>query len=418
MEWAPEILSVNDRLLLLAVCDSESRGEDAATLLSQEQVDWEQLGRDSGGNRCDSFVAELLSHPSLRSHLEPERAADWRARGMLSVFRMETALMRVRDLGKAFHAAGISMLAYKGVDFQLRCYSSERPRGFGDIDILVAPSDAERAAACLAAAGYHHVDRQKPLAYYRNFHLHAVYRHPRQPWPVELHWALDSPFAAGLDPTALILRAARSSAELGPSVLRASPIDALALMCIHLDKHLGHAAWLPGASVRLKAVLIESGLIWLVDIVRWLQQHSAPYSPDQIVERMRQLGAEQSYIVALRLASDLEPKTLPTWVAQQTARMPRRIPLIVRLIYPDLARRRAVDGAAEKRRMRLLTMSQLGGFRPLRLLQFLLPAARIPLTPRTPIAARVVGAARRGGLLLANTLALAQATVRERWGRR
>ena len=414
MERSTDILSATDRLLLLAVRDSETRGEDAARLLAQENVAWKGLSRDSGMNRVDSFVADLFAHPSVRPRLAPGHAADWRARGMLGVFRMELAQKRVGDLGNAMQTAGIGMLAYKGVDFQLRCYSSERPRGFSDIDILVAPGDVERAAACLEAAGYYPADRQKPLAYYRRFHLHAVYQHPRHPWPIELHWALDGPFSAGLDPTPLILGAAESTSELGPGVLRPSSIDALALMCIHLDKHLSQAAWLPDASARLKAVIMESGLVWLLDIVRWMRQYAAAYSPDEILERMRQLDAERSYIIALRLADDLEPEALPTRASQQAARTPRRVPLIVRLIYPDLARGRAVDAAGEQRRAALYTMSQRGGFRPIRVLQHLLPAGRIPVESRVPIEARVLGAARRASLLVENAWALARATARER----
>ena len=417
MVWSTDILSVTDRFLLLAVRDSKTRGEDAARLVAQEDFVWTDLSRDSGRNRVDSFVADLLAHPSVSPRLAPDLAASWRARGMLGVFRMEAAQKRVRELGAAMQTAGVGMLAYKGVDFQLRCYSGERPRGFSDIDILVATGDVERAAACLEAEGYRPADR-KPLAYYRRFHLHAVYRHRSHPWPVELHWALDGPLTVGLDPGSLILGAAESSCELGLGVLRPSSLDALALMCGHLDKHLGHAAWLPDESARLKAVIADAGLIWLLDIVRWMRQHAAAHSPDEILERMRQLGGERSYILALRLADDLEPEALPTWASQQAARMSRRVPLIVRLIYPDLARGRAVDRAGEERRNTLYTMWQGGGFRPIRVLQFVLPAGRIPVESRVPLGVRALRAARRASLLVENVWVLARATARERRERR
>ena len=417
MKRSADILSITDQLLLLAVRESKTKAEDARRLLEQADVDWDGLSRDSGQNRVDSFVADLLAHPSLQKHLAPDRAADWRARGMLGVFRMEIFHKRIGDLGSALQNAGVDMLAYKGIDFQLRCYSSEQPRGFSDIDILVAPRDVDSAAACLEMAGYYPADGRKTLDYYRRFHLHAVYRHTRHPWPIELHWALDAPLGTGFDSAALILGAAESSSELGPGVLRPRSIDALALMCTHLEKHLAHAPWLPDASARLKAVIMGSGLIWLLDIVRWMRRHAKATSADDVLERMRELGAERSYILALRLAADLEPQALPAW-ALHAALTSRRVPLIARLIYPDLSRGRAATAAGEKRRTVLYAPRPQWGFRPIRVLQVLLPAGRVPVESTVPIRTRVHRAARRTCLIGANAWALARTHAHNRRGRR
>ena len=108
-------------------------------------------------------------------------------------------------------------------------------------------------------------------------------------------------------------------------------------------------------------------------------------------------------------------ESLPTWAAQLA--VPRGIPLIVRLIYPDLARGRAVNDAGTQRRRVLLTMWRRGGFRPIRVLQLVLPEGRIPVESRVPMRTRVVGAARRASLLVENAWFLGTVIARERRGR-
>jgi len=91
--------------------------------------------------------------------------------------------------------AGIDSLLLKGAALRRTVYGQAVERPMGDLDILVEPSDLDRAVETLIAAGYDRPSERLNEAY-RQHHFHVVLRHPAG-FLVELHWALcrnDSPF--------------------------------------------------------------------------------------------------------------------------------------------------------------------------------------------------------------------------------
>lgn len=405
-----DLLTPPDRLLLMAV-SHHWRDWEAARAVENTSFPWAEVSKIAIANRVQSFVAGLVNEEPLASRVHASIRADWRAQRMLLVFRWEMVTQEVGEIVAALAADGVDMLLYKGLDFQTRYYTDACPRGFSDIDIVVRPHDVASAHAALVGDSYRPTSTL-PLDYYRRFHLHAVYRHPARPRPVELHWALDSPFASTDGAVPLVFADAEASRVSDAHVLRPSQVDALALMAMHLDKHVGLAATLRSPETRMKALIDERGLVWVLDVVRWMRRAGGESDPQKLLDRIRALGGERALIVALRLAADLDPEALPTWARELAERLPRRTPLLARLVYPDLCAGNGITPRGRRTRAFLLSMRPVLGFRPVRVLEALLPRQRISGVTREGLAERVYRAGRRAALITTNLAALASIRLR------
>jgi hypothetical protein len=399
-------LSPYDRLLLTAISPRQFRPESIAPLLQKGAFSWRHAFRVASFNRVASFVSELLGGDLLSPLVDESILADWRSNRMLHAVRVEEALKQMREIGDQLGRTAVTLLLYKGLDFQARYYSPVCPRRFRDLDIIVRRHEVETVVGALLAAGYRPPSDSPPLSYYRRFHLHAAYRHPDHPLLVEPHWALDSPFAGLPDSIPLLFEAAERAEEFGSNVLRPSAVDALALMAIHLEKHIGLSAALGDSEARLKSVIDASGLVWVLDVVQWMRKQESIPAAEPTLRRIRALGAERALVIALRLAHDVDPTALPQWARELAFRLPHGRPLLARLVYPDLS---AGKGPTrEGQRIRSFLFKLLPGlvFQPVRVLEALLPRFRVPGVARPRTRTRVARLLRRLALVGANLVAL------------
>ena len=258
------------------------------------------------------------------------------------------------------------------------------------------------AAEALEEAAYHLPPGTPPLSYFLRFHLHAIYLHPDGGHPVELHWSLDSPYQSRGDLVPLLFDAAVPGDALGPALVRPAPIDALALMVLHLEKHVGLCACLADRRRRLEALIDEGGLFWVLDVVRWFRKMSAASSPDALLERIRRLSAERSLVIGLRLAQDVDAECLPPWALELAARLPgARTPLAARVLYPDIR-----EPLRSKVRGWFGTTLPVLTFRPARVVEALLPRSRVSGVETRRAGRPVSALLRRIGLAGANVAAL------------
>ncbi|MDQ3936609.1 MAG: nucleotidyltransferase family protein, partial [Actinomycetota bacterium] len=90
---------------------------------------------------------------------------------------------------RAFRAAGCRAILLKGPVFRRHLYADRAPRGYGDVDLLVAPADLARSGAALASLGLEigldHVDHPGLVE------PHAQeWGRPGGPRVVDLHWRI------------------------------------------------------------------------------------------------------------------------------------------------------------------------------------------------------------------------------------
>lgn len=95
---------------------------------------------------------------------------------------------------KEFASSGVRALALKGLSLSVMLYGEIGMREFGDLDIWVSPSDAERAFACLQSLGY---AKSRPLGLSASQELAHLRYGKAQTWfcsrtgvQVDLHWRL------------------------------------------------------------------------------------------------------------------------------------------------------------------------------------------------------------------------------------
>ena len=384
--------SEQEGLLLAAVAPRRfplRPGSDLGGLLSPD------LFALASKNRVGAFLWHLVVGSDVKPGLDSEtrnKARTALADALLLGLKLDR---EVKAVGEVLGAAGVRAMIYKGPDIADRCYERACPRLFGDLDLIVEPGQVERAAKALEEAGYGPMPAHgPPLSYFRRFHLHATFSRPGRILPVELHWALDSPYSDRIDVLPMIFDNAELADRFGSAFVRPSTIDCFALMAMHADKHLALQATLPTATGRLKSVIDAGGLIWLLDMAHWLERYGPRFDGEAVLDRMRRLGFEAELITSLRLTADLAGEALPDWAVEQAERCPCRPLWIHRLLYPDLARGRdpspSSNPSGRHRRSRWLDPLPILGFRPIRLLQALLPGpriagARVPKAHRAPI---------------------------------
>jgi hypothetical protein len=407
------LLSPNDRFLL-AACAPTGADATQADWARDPGFSWERALDQAASNRIPDVAARLALSEPLAPYVDDALRERWRAMQERARQRAEGATRDVVRLAEAMVRRGVVPLLYKGLDFDALCYPPDVRRSFNDIDLIVRPEYAETAAAALYAEDYDLPPGNPPLDYYRRFHLHAILLdRERRRLPVELHWALESPHAAAPDVMPLVFEKARNDPALG-GVLRPDPVDSLALMAIHLEKHLGLSASLPTREARLESVIEAHGLLWLLDVVLWMRACIDAVDSQAVQARMRELAAEGPLVTSLRLALDLDPSALPAWATAWGERLPGNAPLISRLVYPDLH----AGGPPQERARRLRawgfrTLPEVG-FAPLNALQALLPSPTVPgTTPLSPTG-RLRRLPHKLGLIAANVLAVVRWRL-DRW---
>lgn len=98
------------------------------------------------------------------------------------------------EIFTALHAAGIDAVLLKGPVLARWLYADGAPRGYGDVDVLVAPGQRAAADAVLSGLGYRHGSRGVDEV---DLHetIPGIGAHPRDAWP--RLWAGAEPFTLG-----------------------------------------------------------------------------------------------------------------------------------------------------------------------------------------------------------------------------
>lgn len=153
-------------------------------------------------------------------------------------FKLDVAIRALAGLSllaPAVAAAGVPVMALKGLDLAGRLYGDFGSRPMGDMDILVRPADVGAMAAALRAQGFRSGSTRRQAAHHRVFHSPLP-----AGLPVELHWAMGDRVDQA-DRTALLhaLWAQAEKAEIGGAPFLVPSRRLLPLyLCHHLEQHL------------------------------------------------------------------------------------------------------------------------------------------------------------------------------------
>ncbi|HVM99012.1 MAG TPA: nucleotidyltransferase family protein [Caulobacteraceae bacterium] len=256
-------------------------------------VDWERFLRVAARQRVQGLAQAALSAAGVRPPNDAGAALKDAARA-ISVRGLMVAAESVRLQGR-FEAVGVAPVFVKGAALAELAYGSLSLKHSRDIDVLVAPADAERALALLEAEGYALVAPRGPLTPAQRRivlrqHKDIELWSPERRQSVELHWRL-------VDNPALLAGVGVGSPKQAVAVLKGrlttlADAELFAYLCVHGATH----AWF-----RLK---------WLADLGAWL----AGKTPGEILAlhaAAERLGVGDCAGQALRLCRDLLGLALP-----------------------------------------------------------------------------------------------------------
>lgn len=183
-------------LVLLAATPGATCDETMFTRLTMDPFDWDAVGRLAEREKLVPVVWRCIRDHA--SQMPAKTAAAFQqesARTELRMVATEAALRRVLLL---LHTNGVQVVLLKGAALALTAYGSFVNRPMGDLDILVAPADADRAWQLIRDAGWSE-EYEDGIGFYESFH-HLVALVDPSPFKIvlEIHRSMlpfEGPFA-------------------------------------------------------------------------------------------------------------------------------------------------------------------------------------------------------------------------------
>lgn len=225
---------------------------------------------------------------------------------------------QLAELHRAFAAAGVRVVAYKGPALAADVHGDLGARFQTDLDLLVPERERYRAITTMQGIGYALADEAEARAGLTYSRWEGVTHLARgDEWPVELHWRCQAPRYGGpQDPAAIVARA-RRCALAGGTVLVPSPEDLAVLLALHGVKH----GW--------------TSLMWVVDLAAALSRPEIEWS--MLAQRADAWGVQRALSFALLVVHELGVVELPTPLLER-ARGDRRAVSLSRAVTLRLTR--------------------------------------------------------------------------------
>lgn len=229
-----------------------------------------------------------------------EVLATWRQRFLTALVQDAQLEQQLKELLSALNAVGVRVVPLKGVWLRGRVYHDSSLRTMSDIDILVPPTQQQKADMMMARIGYRTAAQQMGNSY-----THArQYRHAAWRLVVEVHHSV----ASALDvPQLRVAMAAVWQQVLtgtccGVAVYELPPVEVLA----HLTHHALH---------HYLAVPLRS---WL-DIALLLRRYGGEFSEDQLRAAAQRWRVERALPFVVRFVGELFGLELSPAVASYAA---------------------------------------------------------------------------------------------------
>lgn len=195
-------------------------------------------------------------------------------------------------IARLFDEEGVALLAYKGPALAVSAYGDLTLRRFIDLDIIVRPSDVQRASALLRTLGFclpGGLSEAHMNLLLRSQHNVAFTRDGGR-LMVELHWGVSAARFADVRLERSAWERARGVELCGERIKCLSPEDSVLALCVHGTKHL----W--------------ERLAWICDVGRLLD---ADLDWNYLSRAAEDSGTVRMLLLGLCLASELTGAKIP-----------------------------------------------------------------------------------------------------------
>jgi hypothetical protein len=288
----PDSAFSNEFALLRVCCHADSQ---LTTATLQREIAWEQLFRLATYHRAlPALYSRLHQRPDVPASIQSALSARFLTHCQ-RVMRFSAELVAIL---KHFEATGIPVIAQKGPVLARLLYGDAAMREFGDLDILVAAAEVNRAVDAFRDLGYEknlQLSPRQEKAYLRSGYEYVFGRGAERNL-VELQWNLLPRFySVGWDVESMFARSQHCDFE-GVSAQVLGREDQLLFLCVHAAKH----QWAQLGMVRDIAAAAQGGIDW-----EWAFGES------------RRLGVERILAISLLLARSLLGAELPAKLLSQ-----------------------------------------------------------------------------------------------------
>ena len=223
-----------------------------------------------------------------------------------SVSPAENALVELSEIIAAASDTHLTIVPVKGPTLAFRLYDGPELRPFADLDLLIDPSEFEKADRLLRGLGYVQEPGLLHADFYLKNHIHIGYELPGAT-KVELHWGLSHRFRPWRISVDEVLARAEMRELGGRNIPSLSDEDHLIYLCTHLEEHGYYSRY--ADEVSDEAIVanpdVNNRLIWLLDIAMMLERLRNQLDWDAIFERACRWGVGGHMRSALRLSDRL-----------------------------------------------------------------------------------------------------------------
>ncbi len=284
---------------LLCACCGDKKG--ISPSLGQE-LRWDQVFQQASYHRVlPALYTVLQSRPEVPASIQ----SALRAKYLTHCQRVVRFSAELVGILQHFEGRAIPVIAQKGPALASLLYGDSTMREFGDLDLLVRPTDVPRAIDVLTELGYEKSLQLSPRQ--EKSYLQSGYEYVfglgAERNLIELQWNLAPKFYSvdvGID--ALFDRSQVHEFD-GCTARVLGPEDQLMFLCLHATKH----QWAQLGMIRDIAAVAGLDLDW-----------------DLIVGEARELGVLRFLVMSLLLANELMGCKLPTPMSTLADRKARK----------------------------------------------------------------------------------------------
>ena len=201
--------------------------------LCGEVDDWDQVLDRAQRHTVESLLHHYLLQTRFRLPVAiEERARRWQTIKDAWHTHAQSAL---DEALKVLDSADIPTIVLKGPVLGARVYPDPRTRFSGDLDLLVASNNLDRAIAALNTIGYG-PQRESEARFLRKYHYHINLGRSCPPL-IELHFALSDRFGVETPAEEFLSRAGVYQRGRDSTAYILSPEDEMLYLCVHAAGH-------------------------------------------------------------------------------------------------------------------------------------------------------------------------------------